>query len=411
MNPIFPKSPVAGIVALSATMESSLPQTFNDPDEKRKLAGPGLLFRMLFEGSREVVFWILQTTFWLAIGAIGILMTRAFQSTVPAVGWAVFTRVATGFLLTASLRVVYRRSWLRHRSGAAKWLLMAGCCLVLGVAETIILQAVYAAGISFPGGPETLGLRLMFVRFFVLMIWSALYFAFHLLEDEHALELRAARAELAARENELRRLQAQMNPHFVFNSLNAVLASKDDPEAVGAITASLAEYLRFLLQETRPLEPLSRELDALEKFLVVQTSHFNKNLVCRIQCESAARSVMVPPMIIQPLIENAFQNRPKDSDQPLHIWLTARVEDGFLRATLSNTGEPDQIADDPHQRNSIPSLRQRLQLLLGPEARVEEQTDNGWIRVTIHVPLVKTSPIRSSETRVETRNRPTAGIG
>ena len=373
-------------------MESPIPQTYSDPKETEESAKAGFLFRMLSEGNREAVFWTLQTSFWVAIGVIGVLMTRAFQAAVPDAGWAVFTRVVSGFVLTAGLRGIYLQPWLRQRSGLAKWPLMAGCCLVVGIVEAVVLQAVHVAGVSFPGGSETFGLRLIFVRFFVLMMWSTLYFAFHLLEDEHALAMRATRAELAARENELRHLQAQMNPHFVFNSLNAVLACKDDPEAVKNVTASLAEYLRFQLQETRPLEPLSRELDALEKFLVVQSSHFSKNLVCRIQCESTARAVMVPPMIVQPLLENAFQHRPKAHDQPLHIWLTARVEEGFLRVTISNTGEPVQISGDQEPRNGIPSLHRRLTILLGPKARVEHQTDNGWIRVTIHIPLPDKSP-------------------
>ncbi len=346
---------------------------------------------MLAAGNREALFWILHATFWVVIGIVGFLMTRALQSTVPEVGSALFARMASGFVLTAGLRYVYRQSWWRLRGDWMKWTMMAGCCLAVGFAEAVVLQAMMVAGLAIPGGSETFGLKLILVRFFVLVIWSTLYFAFHLMENAHAMELRVTRAELAARENELRHLQAQMNPHFVFNSLNAVMASRNDPEAVREVTASLAEYLRFLLQETRPFKPLSRELDALEKFLVVQTSHFNKNLVCRVQCDSAARAVMVPPMIIQPLIENAFQHRPENQDLPLQIWLTARVKGGFLDATLSSTGQLVQPSKSDEASNGIPSLRQRLKLLLGKEARVDQLEDSGWIRVTILIPLDRTS--------------------
>lgn len=369
-------------------MDSALPQTYHTPKEPKKTTNPSFLFRMRAEGRRELVFWILQTSFWGGIFVIGILMTLAFKSTLPDVGWAVFIRAASGFMLSTGLRVIYLQPWLRNRSGLVKCSLMAGCCIALGILEAILLQAAMVAGLSFPGGSETFGMRLMFVRFFVLFLWSALYFTAHLLEDEHVLELRATRAELAAREHELRHLQAQMNPHFVFNSLNAVLACKDDPAAVQDVTRSLADYLRFLLLDARPLEPLSRELDALERFLVVQTSHLNKNLVFRVKCESAARSVMVPPMIIQPLLENAFQHRPTAPDQPLQIWLTARVEQGFLRVTLSNTGVAVPIAAGQPPPNGIPCLQQRLRLLLGPDARVEEQAENGWISATVHIPLM-----------------------
>lgn len=368
-------------------MEPPAIQTYRDFAETERSARPGLLFRMLSEGRREVVFWTLQTLFWAALGFIGFYLTRAFQSTMPDAGWLVFIRVLSGFVLTAGLRFIYQQPSLCDRSGLTKWVLVAGCCLAVGLVEVLVLKGFSVAGISIPGNAESVGVRLLFVRLFSVAVWSAFYFAFHVLEDEHAMELRAARAELAARENELRLLQAQMSPHFLFNALNGVLACKNDPEAVEDVTRSLSEYLRFLLQETQPLVPLARELDALEKFLTVQTSRFKENLVCRIQWDPAARAVLVPPMMIQPLLENALQHRSRTHDLPLQIWLTACVGEGFLRVTLSNTGERVPPPGNQQPDNGIHSLSQRLTLLLGPQARVEQQTENGWILVTIHIPL------------------------
>jgi two-component system, LytTR family, sensor kinase len=368
-------------------MESPPILTYRDPLDAERSAHPSLFFRMLSPQRREVFFWMLQTSFWVGIGVIGLLMTVAFKSAIPGVGWTIFMRMASGFAETVALRWIYRRPKFRQRNGFAKWPLAIGCCLALALLEILILQALIVAGIAFPGSAETVGVRLLVVRLFILAVWSALYFGFHLLENAHALELRAAKAELTARENELRHLQAQMNPHFLFNALNAVLACKDDPIAVGEVTQSLAKHLRFLLQPARPLEPLSREIDALEKFLTVQSAHFGGKLVCRIQCEKAARDVLVPPMIVQPLLVDAFHDRPQSNDLPLQIWLTARVEEGFLRITVSHTG--DRVSPDAHppSGSGIRSLQQRLGLLLGPRVAVVQQTDKGWVRVTIHVPL------------------------
>ncbi|RYD46490.1 MAG: hypothetical protein EOP85_07325 [Verrucomicrobiaceae bacterium] len=233
---------------------------------------------------------------------------------------------------------------------------------------------------------DEIGARLLVVRFFILSIWTSLYFGFQLLESAHAMELRATQAELAARENELRHLQSRMNPHFLFSALNTVIASKDDPMAVQEVTHGLSEYLRFLLKDTRPLEPLSREIDALEKYLTGQAPHFGKNLVCRIQCEKAARGMMVPTMMIQPLLEDAFQHRLQSGEAPLQIWVTARVEKGFLLVCVSSTTELSAEGEAP-VRSGLQALDYRLRLLLDPEVRVEQQSDNGWSRVTLHIPL------------------------
>lgn len=373
-------------------MEFSDPPAIRDILETERSARPGFLVRLLAGGRRELLFWCLLSVFWAGIGLIGLLMTRAFRASIPDVELGIVVRVSSGFVLCAGLRGIFLQPWLRQQKRLAKWAMVAGCCLVFALFEMLMLWIVTEIGISIPGGVENFSLRLLVVRLFILGVWSTLYFAFHLIETEHALEMRAVRAELAARENELRHLQAQMNPHFLFNALNGVLACKNDPAAVEEVTRSLAEYLRFLLEETRPFEPLSRELDAIEKFLAVQTAHFSGNLACRIHWDSTVRPVMVPPMLIQPLLENAFHYRSEVPDQSLHMWLTAGLEQGFLRITLSNTGvrvppQGDTVGTGIH------ALRQRLKLLLGSGARVVQETDGGWVRVTIYIPV----PVEASK--------------
>ena len=90
------------------------------------------------------------------------------------------------------------------------------------------------------------------------------------LAQRAAAENRAIQAESLARQHELRQLQEQMNPHFLFNALNAVAASKNDPAAVEQVTQDLSEYLRFALRKADAFEPLSRELYALERYLAAR---------------------------------------------------------------------------------------------------------------------------------------------
>ena len=142
----------------------------------------------------------------------------------------------------------------------------------------------------------------------ITLLWCAIYFGLEVNDNRVRAERkaaenvsRAALAEAAARHNELRHLEAQMNPHFLFNALNCIVAASRDHVAVEKVTQDLADYLRFSLEPSQPLEPLSRELDALEKYLSIQQSRFGADLVCRISCEPAARSALVPPMMLQPL--------------------------------------------------------------------------------------------------------------
>ena len=203
-------------------------------------------------------------------------------------------------------------------------------------------------------------------------------------------------AEAVARTFELRQLQEQMNPHFLFNALNAVVASKDDPEAVESVTRDLADYLRFTLGEARTFEPLARELQALEKYLAVQAARFGENLVCRVAYDRAAYGVYVPPMLIQPILENALHYGAQTSSMPLRVSVTAKVADGMLEVVVANTGRwvtPDKTRSPS---TGIRSLRKRLALLVDKEATVDTvidpDLDGGWVRVVIRLPATLTQP-------------------
>lgn len=368
-------------------MDSSALKISETSLESAEAARPGFLFQMLSGKRREVGFWLFQLAFWCGAGLVATLMSVAFRSTVPELSWLLWMRMAVGVLQTTLLRSVYQQPFFRQRSGGAKSLVVVFSLVTMVLLEFTIVRVLIATGVSVPETTEMLGNRLLIVRFIVLGIWSAFYFAIHLLEREHQLALRATKAELASRENELRHLQAQTSPHFLLNALSSVQDCKDDPQAVEDVTRSLSDYLRFLLRETQPLEPLSLELEALEKYLSVQTSRFQRKLICRIQSSSAARSVMVPPMLIQPLLEDAFHQHSPTDEHPLHIWLTSQEEKGFLLISVSNTCGKQVGGKDPVPGRGFISLRHRIGLSLGPQARVQRQTDNGWVRVTIHIPL------------------------
>jgi LytS/YehU family sensor histidine kinase len=202
---------------------------------------------------------------------------------------------------------------------------------------------------------------------------------------------RALEAVSLAQQHELRQLQAQVNPHFLFNSLNTVAAIKDDPEAVEQVTQDLADYLRFALRDAGTLEPLSRELRALVKYLSVQKRRFGSNLDCRITADTAAPRVLVPPMMIQPLLENALHYGSKTSAMPLRVTVRAHVHDGWLQVAVANSGQwvPPDPARSPN--TGIHSLRRRLKLLIDETATVdvepESDNDGDCVRVVIRLPV------------------------
>ena len=149
---------------------------------------------------------------------------------------------------------------------------------------------------------------------------------------------------------------------------------------------SSAARVRFSLEPAQPLEPLSRELDALEKYLSIQQRRFGADLVCRISCEPEARRVLVPPMMLQPLLENAFHYGPQTSPMPLTVSVEASVRDGQLAVIVANSGS--WVLPDPARSigSGIQTLRKRLEILIGPAATVEVVHEQGWVKIVIRLP-------------------------
>jgi hypothetical protein len=357
---------------------------------------------------RTRIFWSFQVVFWLAIGAAVLGLSTALRPDDPTPWLAVALRTVTGFAVSSLVYLLFETPWLHGLPRRVRWSLIAGV-VPAALAASILLLIV--AGV---GGPTnwtretTLGP--LVPRLIAAGAWCLIIFGLELIEDLYRakillaeneataidLELRMVKAEAVARQFEVRQLQEQMNPHFLFNALNAVVASKHDPDAVENVTRDLADYLRFTLGEARTFEPLSRELQALEKYLAVQQARFGENLACRVACDRAAHSVLVPPMLVQPVLENALHYGAKTSRMPLKVEVTAKVTDGWLEVVVANSGRwvpPDKTRSPS---TGIRSLRKRLALLIDDAATVDTvidpDLDGGWVRVVIRMPATLALP-------------------
>ena len=357
---------------------------------------------------RARIFWSFQVVFWLAIGAAVLGLSRALKPTEPTPWLAMAVRVGTGFVISTAIYLIFESPRLRGLPRRVRWPLMALVSMTALAASMLLLFAVGVGGPSNWAGETTLGP--LVPRLIAAGFWCASIFGIEAIEDIYKtqiqlaeteaiaidMELRMLTAEAVARKFEVRQLQEQMNPHFLFNALNAVVASKHDPEAVESVTRDLADYLRFTLGEARPFEPLSRELQALEKYLAVQQARFGENLVCRVACDRAAHAVLVPPMLIQPILENALHYGAQTSSMPLRVSVTAKVADGWLKVVVANTGRWVPPDNSRSPSTGICSLRKRLALLIDKEATVDTvidpDLDGGWVRVVIRMPATLTRP-------------------
>ncbi len=345
--------------------------------------------RLLAGGAMpEVRFWLAHSAFWAAV--FGVLMTviHVFRPAIIDPLGFVLVRVVLCFFATAAMRWLSRQEPLLVRLGVSKIGVMAGGAILSAVLITLVLFAIDRATGRSPLGPARLELiARLAINLALLANWCALYFGYQLIQERNSTEFRAMQAESLALRNELQHLQGQISPHFLFNALNTVMASRDDPEAIDTVTQALANYLRFLLRPAATLEPLSRELDALEEYLTVQNVRFGDGLVTLIDCDLDVRGVAVPPVMVQPLVENAIKYGGQTSARPIRVEVAARREGDWLVVEVANTGSWVAAGGRNTTGTGLHSLERRLRLLVGPTAAVSHAEDNGWVRVRIRVPI------------------------
>ena len=353
-------------------------------------------------GTDETFFWLLAAAFLVVVGLVHALFIGVvlFQS-VAAIPIAHQSPDKVGIIATAAirmvtllpavalLRVLDQRFGLIGERGSAVRVL--GALVVVGILEWWL----FLAGVRLvdwcrgadamavvPTSPYGISYRVM-----VLGVGMLVFALGSQWQRMKSLELRTAEAEAALRTSELQRLEAQLQPHFLFNALTAVLACRHDPEAVASVTIGLSEHLRFCLSRQGALELLSREIDALEHYLTVQRARFGKTLDCRIDCTREARGVLVPPVIIEPLLDNALKHGAITSPAPLRIVVDCRMEGSTLVVTVDNSGAWIEPGADGRRGTGLANLRKRLDLLDFRDAVLESGPAGEGVRASLRLPL------------------------
>jgi LytS/YehU family sensor histidine kinase len=205
-------------------------------------------------------------------------------------------------------------------------------------------------------------------------------------EESAVAARRALESQVAQREAELRALRAQIDPHFLFNSLNSVIGLIDADQArAKAMCLGLAEFLRdSLVLGREPRIALGREVGLARQYLGVEQVRFGRRLVVRSEVDDAAVACAVPPLILQPLVENAVRHGIATLLDGGEIAIEARVTGPRLFIEVTNPFDPD--APRRGMGFGLDIVRRRLAAIYGDAASLATASENARFRVAVTVP-------------------------
>lgn len=357
------------------------------------------------ESRSRSVFWTLQVGGWtvfaaaVSIGRIGELSLVE----VVVIDWAL---AALGFLATLGLGALYSRLRLRGTplvrilgvvllsSYVAALFWTAVYHLYLHYLAPVILAALSGEQISFRGGVESLYALLdnTIYSALTLLAWSMLYIGVHYYRAMQEEREQRLRAEALAHQAQLRALRYQLNPHFLFNTLNAIstlVVEKRDREATGMI-ARLSEFLRLTMEgDGVPEVPLAEELEFVQRYLEIEQVRFGERLHVALRVDDEVLSHPVPSLILQPLVENAIKHAISPREEGGRIAVEARREGGHLLLQVADDG-PGWTPGPGRGAHGIglANTRNRLRELYGAEHRLElGEPEGGGLSVSIRIPL------------------------
>ena len=340
---------------------------------------------------RGRLFWILNVAGWLGYAIAAWLGALAHEK--PESYFAVIVVSAvTGLLATIPMRALYRSLWSRS------YLALSSGMLLMSYAVAFFWQwlrnVLYYDWVKNNWQPEHL---MDYVggemgSFYIMLCWSGLYVGIKYYQQLQEQTEQTLKAVAAAHQAQLKMLRYQLNPHFLFNTLNAIStlildgANKTANEAV----TRLSDFLRYTLDN----DPMSRvtlgsEMDALDLYLEIEKVRFGDRLIIEREIDAKAEIALVPSLILQPLIENAIKYAISPSEEGGMLRISARVQGGTLVLQLSDTG-PGLGNGNNGQKSSgvgLKNTRERLQQLYGDaQAFTLAPNEPTGLVITINIP-------------------------
>ncbi len=256
----------------------------------------------------------------------------------------------------------------------------------------VVYSAVMLVGWVIAGvlPPEWAGMRPLFTKSSVVLapfisltyiLSIAIHYIFHEIDSSR-------RSEVLAREAELKALKAQINPHFLFNSLNSISAlTSVDPARARVMCVGLADFLRASLKlGERDTVPFREELALTNMYLEVEQARFGNRLRLVRDIDAGCDDCQVPALIIQPLVENAVKHGVAMMAEGGEILLSGRRERNILRFRVANPFDPDSPVQD---RNGIGlrNVRERLAARYGSGGKLQIEATERNYEVTLTLPV------------------------
>jgi hypothetical protein len=350
--------------------------------------------------NRNVLFWTLHAAGWCAYAVTQYFGALLYEKP-SSYGEVILVAAVAGFVLSMPMRSIYRRLWGRSPRVFIFGVIVT--CYVTALALRTVINLAYKQIVEpdwqFKTLFEVFGGALSST--YLLLCWSALYFSIKYYEGQQKQQAAALKAAALAQEAQLKMLRYQLNPHFLFNTLNAIstlILDNQNRTANNAITR-LSEFLRYTLdQDPVKKVTLRQEIEALDLYLGTERLRFGERLRLEYAIDGPALDALVPSLLLQPLLENSLKYAISSREQGGSIRIEGRTRGAMLEVSVIDDGPGLRDGAPAGERRGVGlrNTRERLAVLYGENHRFAVLNSHPGLRIDMAFPL-ETAPESNSQ--------------
>tara|TARA_B110000459_G_scaffold40471_1_gene43763 strand:+ start:908 stop:1951 length:1044 start_codon:yes stop_codon:yes gene_type:complete len=336
------------------------------------------------------LYWISQIVGWLlyafVVGVFNVLTGNKLSSELV---YSLISILLIGISVAHTFRlVIVKLNWMRFNISRLIPRILLGT-LLAGVIvyflksiiiERIIVQNDYEFNVS-EAFPSVISWSLLY------LIWSLLYFLFHFVTNYKKEEIKNLKWQAAKNEIELNKLKSQLNPHFIFNSMNSIRALvNEDPVLAKEAITQLSNVLRnSLLMGRKKLISLDDEMKLVNDYLGLEKTRFEERLTIKKDIDKESGKLLIPPLMIQTLVENGIKHGTSRLPEGGTVEIISSIKKGNLEVVIFNSGVYDETKKSETGFGLL-NTKQRLKLMYGDKATFQIVNENNTVKTTLLIP-------------------------
>ncbi len=344
---------------------------------------------MIKTGNRN--FWIAQLIGWSLFGLSNFLVQSTLEISLKMLIMNCLFPTLTGLFVTSVYRLVIRnKNWKRWGFGRMLILILGSTFLLttlfVGIIFGGLIYVFQIKGIIYP----TIFSNFM-IAFLIMLAWNMIYFCVHYFNNWNQAEVEKWKLAAEMKDAQLGSLKSQINPHFVFNTLNNIRSLiLEDKEKAREMLLNFSDLFRYALKNTDQSKVnLKEELNIVNQYLELLSIQYEDKLKYKIKVDEGLEKAELPPMMLQLLVENAVKHGISQFKEGGSILIDIDQGNGFLNINVKNTGNLKMSSKLGDKLGvGLENIRQRLDLIYSGKANLKMSEINDFVLASIKIPMV-----------------------